>query len=123
MKPITDPVDRPTLDPVLPLEVGQVVLLVLGFTGDGFGLDLESGMRRHQGLDDAEILLDVRDDVEVGAGDEGPFEAEDERLGEDPALAVPLLPPGVGEIDVGGVEARRRDVLRQEEEGVAGEGP
>ena len=61
-------VDRPPFQAVLPLEVGQVIELVLG------GLDLghrplaESGSGGDQLADHREVLLDVAGDVQLAAG-------------------------------------------------------
>ena len=43
-----------------------------------------------------------------------------QRLGEDPTLLVPGLPPGVGKVDVDGRQARPAGHICHEEQGVAG---
>src|SRR5262249_41555058 len=61
-------IDRPTLDAVLPLEVGQVIEVVLGgFHARGRAL-VKPGARGDEAADHVEILLDVAGDVQLAAG-------------------------------------------------------
>ena len=100
-QPVMRPVDRPAFDPVLALEVGQVIEVVLGLLRLGERLLLEPGVRGHQARGSRRSIPRRR--WRPGGrrrASSAALDVGDERLGEDPALLVPLLPPGVGEVDV-----------------------
>ena len=109
-KPVKCPLDRPAFDAILPLEVGQIIEFVLGGPRDRAPVLPGTGDARPQIADHAEVLFHVGGDVKLAPRLERAFDVGHQRLGEDPAFLVSVLPPGVREIDMDRVEARRRDL-------------
>ena len=66
--PVQGPVDRPAFEAVLPLEVGQVIEVVLGFLDPAARHSTSCGTAATSVLDHIEILLDVAGDVQLAAG-------------------------------------------------------
>src|SRR5262249_40852351 len=80
---IWEGVDRPTLDPVLAFEIGQVVEVVLGCARFGSRPFLEPGMPRHQAANHAEVLLHVRGHPQLAPRQERALDVGNQRLRKD----------------------------------------
>ena len=59
------------------------------------------------------VGLDIGPQVELASGDQQPRRFREKRRIENPPLVMPLLPPGVGEVDVNPLEPPRTVPVRQ----------
>ena len=96
------PVDRPPFEAVLALKVRRSFKDCFGAIELVDRLFLEAKMGARPSSELREVLLDIAGDLSSPPGSSALLDLRDQFLCKHPALFVPFLPPGVGEINVYG---------------------